>query len=371
MIIFRYLSWQILQVTGAVTLILLFVALTSRFMQYLSDAVAGELASNILLMLIIYRLPDFMLVILPFAMFLGILLAYGRMYADNEMTVLSACGVSRRKLLVMTLICTSLIGFAAAAFSLQLAPWGLSRTEQIKLGQDELTELDLIVPGQFQEFNRGQRVTYAETTVQTEAGRQLNNSFVAVREVDSEGRPGLRVIVSETARPIIDTDSGRRFMLLENGYYYDGIPGQANYQITRFREQALLLPEQSTIAPVVKEKALPTSELWGSNEAASIAELQWRISVILLIPVLTVIAVPLSRVDPRQGAFSKLVPAAVIYALYYILLQMAMAWVEEGVLPAMIGLWWVHLLFLAGGLYLMTGRRIPRLSLRRAAHAGA
>src|SRR5690606_23650629 len=102
--------------------------LTSRFMQYLSDAVAGELASDILLLLILYRLPDFMLVILPFALFLGILLAYGRMYADNELTVLAACGFSRRKLLFMTLLCSSFIAVAAALFSLQLAPWGLTKT---------------------------------------------------------------------------------------------------------------------------------------------------------------------------------------------------------------------------------------------------
>ncbi len=369
MIIFRYLSVQIFQVMGAVTLILLFVALTSRFLQYLSDAVAGKLASDILLLLILYRLPDFMLVILPFALFLGILLAYGRMYADNEMTVLSACGFSRRKLLAMTLLCSSVVAVAAGLFSLQLAPWGLQNTEQIKLSQDELTELDLIVAGQFQEFNDGQRTTYSETIQVTANGKQLNNAFVAVRDMNATGRAGLRIIVSETARPVIDDSSGRRFMLLENGFFYDGIPGQANYQITQFDEQALLLPEQTSISPVVQEKALPTRLLWQSDAVASIAELQWRISVILLIPVLTLIAVPLSKVDPRQGRFSKLVPAALIYTLYYILLQVAMGAVEDGSIHPYIGVWWVHLLFLALGVYLMWGGKIRKVSLLGASHA--
>lgn len=366
MIIFRYLSRQILQVTAAVTLILLFVALTSRFLQYLGDAVAGKLASDILFLLILYRLPDFMLVILPFALFLAILLAYGRMYADNEMTVLSACGFSRRKLLLMTLICTSLVAGAAGVFSLKLAPLGLQKTEQLKQSQDELTEIDLIIAGQFQEFNRGQRVTYAETIRETPAGKQLNNTFVAVRD---SGSSGVRIIVSESARPIVDESSRRRFMLLENGYFYDGMPGQAGYRITRFDEQALLLPEQTSIAPVVKEKALPTAELWNTGDAESLAELQWRLSVILLIPVLTVIAVPLSKAEPRQGRFSKLVPAAIIYALYFILLQMAMSWVEDGVLSPIIGLWWVHLLFLGLGLFLMSGRKLQIPDWRRRDHA--
>ena len=78
---------------AAVTLILLVVALTSRFIQYLSQAVAGELASDVLFLLMFYRLPDFLLVILPLALFLGILLAYGRMYADNEMVILISSGL--------------------------------------------------------------------------------------------------------------------------------------------------------------------------------------------------------------------------------------------------------------------------------------
>jgi lipopolysaccharide export system permease protein len=371
MIIFRYLSRQIFQVTAAVTLVLLFVALTSRFLQYLGDAVAGKLTSEILLLLIIYRLPDFMLVILPFALFLAILLAYGRMYAENEMTVLSACGFSRRKLLLMTLVCSTAIAGVAGVFSLQLGPWGLQKTEQLKQSQDELTELDLIVAGQFQEFSRGQRITYAESIFATDAGRQLNNTFVALRGTNAAGSVNLRIIVSENARPVIEESSGRRFMLLENGYFYDGSPGQADYQITRFQEQSLLLPEQANIAPVVKEKALPSSELWRSDETGAIAEWQWRISVILLIPILTVIAVPMSKVDPRQGRFGKLIPAAIIYAVYYILLQLAMTWVEDGLIPPFIGLWWVHLLFLSGGIWLMSGAKIykPNLARKRHAHA--
>ena len=99
MIIFRYLSLQILQVTVAVSLILLLVGLISRFIQYLGQAVSGELASDVLLLLMFYRLPDFLLVIVPLAFFFGILLVYGRMHEDNEMVVLLNSGMSQSRLL--------------------------------------------------------------------------------------------------------------------------------------------------------------------------------------------------------------------------------------------------------------------------------
>ncbi|MEX1197482.1 MAG: LPS export ABC transporter permease LptF [Pseudohongiellaceae bacterium] len=354
MILFRYLSTQILQVMTAVTLILLVVSFTSRFLQYLADAVAGQMTTDILLLLMLSRLPEFLLVIIPLAFFLGVLLSYGRMYADNEMTVLSACGYSQRRLLGVTMSCSALVAALVAILSLYLSPYGLQSTGRLQQMQQELTELDLIVPGQFQAFNRGRRTTYAESISETDIGRQLNNSFVALRETPgSAGQPGLRVMVSETARPELDEESGRRYMVLENGYYYEGLPGEADFQITEFEEQGILLPEQVSFTPILEEQAMPTTRLWGATEPPQRAELQWRLSVILMIPVLALMSVPLSRVGPRQGRFSKLVPATLLYAGYFLLLELVRERVATGEMAAWPGMWGVHLVFLLLALMLL------------------
>ena len=135
MIVFRYLSRQLLQAMAAVTLVLLVVALTGRFIQYLGQAVAGELATDALFLLIIFRLPDFLLVIVPLAFFLSILLVYGRMYAENEMVVLIASGFSERKLVRMSLGFAALVMFLVGSLSLVLAPWGVRKTEELLQAQ--------------------------------------------------------------------------------------------------------------------------------------------------------------------------------------------------------------------------------------------
>jgi lipopolysaccharide export system permease protein len=366
-ILFWYFTRQVFQVTLAVSLILLVVSFTSRFLQYLADAVAGQMTTDILLMLMLYRLPDFLLIIVPFAFFLAVLLAYGRMYAENEMVVLHACGFSRGKLLAMTMSFALLLTLLLAYTSLYVAPAGLQQTDALRQSQDELTEIDLIVAGQFQEFARGERVTYAESISETSVGRQLNNAFVVIRDPNPpEGESGLRMLVAKTASPVLDASSGRRFMLLEEGHFYDGTPGKADYAVTRFEQQGILLPDQTMIAPVLEERAMPTSQLFGSDQPGLRAELQWRISVIFLIPVLTLIAVPLSRVDPRQGRFARLVPAAMLYGLYFMLLQVSRDALEDGSLPAFVGLWWVHVIFVGVAIWLlMRGRaRRPTVTLK-------
>ena len=51
-----------------------------------------------------------------------------------------------------------------------------------------------------------------------------------------------------------------------------------------------------------------------------------------------------------MGRYNKLFPAAAIYAIYFVLLQFSRDLVAEGNLSAVIGLWWVHLLFIGVGL---------------------
>jgi lipopolysaccharide export system permease protein len=334
---------------AAVTLILLVVGLINRFIQYLGQAVAGEMASDILLLLIFYRLPDFLMVILPLALFLAILLVYGRMYAENEMTVLIASGLSKRRLLFLTMAASGVVVLLVALLSLQLAPWGIRNTEQLKQSQDELTELDLIVAGQFQAFDDGNRVTYAERIAADPEGRLLENVFVVTNQNSDEEQSGIRITIAQSARPEVIEDSDARFMRLENVLQYQGTPGTLEFSIGQFDVQSVLLPEPNGIEEIELEKALSTRDLLGSNSPEIQAELQWRLSAILIIPIITLIAIPLSKVQPRQGRYSKLVPAALLYSVYFILLQVSRDQLADGAITPLIGLWWVHVLFLVIG----------------------
>jgi lipopolysaccharide export system permease protein len=234
-----------------------------------------------------------------------------------------------------------------AVLSLGLAPWGVRNTELLKQSQAQLTEIDLIVAGQFQSFSDGQRVTYSERISRREdSRRQLDNVFVAMRG-DSSTDQSLRITIAESARPEFDAATGARFMRLENVRQYDGTPGSAEFTVAQFDVQSILLPEATEFEVILEEEMLPTLALFGASDPAQQAELQWRLSMLLLIPIITLIAVPLSKVSPRQGRYGKLIPAAVLYASYFVLLQATKDMVAEGNINATIGMWWVHGIFIA------------------------
>jgi len=346
MIIFRYLTRQVLQASLALSLILLVVAVLGRLLNYLARASQGELDPSVLLMLMTYRLPDFLQLILPLALLLGILLAYGRMYADSEMTVLVACGLSTRRLLAMTAAST-LLGMAlVASLTLYVTPRALVQTGNLLEAQKNLNEFDVMVPGLFQNISGGLRTTYAERVTPQGMGHVFMHES-----------GGDRMILAESAQPYEDAD-GRRFILFRNGSLTQGLNGEGEYSLTRFEEFGIELPPRNiNFAASVAEKAMSNGELWRAGQPVHLAELQWRFSLILLVPVLMLLAVPLSRVSPREGRFGKLVPAILLYLAYFGLLLLCRDLVADGTLSPWLGPWWVHAVFAVVGFRLCGGWR--------------
>jgi lipopolysaccharide export system permease protein len=62
--------------------------------------------------------------------------------------------------------------------------------------------------------------------------------------------------------------------------------------------------------------------------------------------VLTLIAVPLSKAPPRQGRYNNLALGILVYVIYTNMLGASKAWLEGGSISPLIGLWWVHALFI-------------------------
>jgi len=135
-------------------------------------------------------------------------------------------------------------------------------------------------------------------------------------------------------------------LVLEDGYRYQGLPGSVDFKIHQYEKSAVRL-EDLGVAPLRRTHwSIPSSDLWGSERLADQAELQWRYSMPLATVLLAVLAVMLSRTSPRQGRFAKLFIAILIFVTYYNSLGVAISWVQRGVVPAAIGLWWVHGLLL-------------------------
>ena len=362
MIVLRYLTRELIQGWLAISGVLLLIIVSGRFIKYLQQAATGELKPEFLFAIMGYRLPGFLEIILPLGLFLAILLVYGRMYVDSEMVVLEACGMSRNRLLAYTLVPGIGAMLVVALISLVLTPWGSGNVERILNTQDAMTEFDTLTPGRFQSMD-GSRVTYAENLSSDRS--RMEQVFIADRSQSGEdGR--VTVLLADNGRIYPDPESGKRYLLLHDGYRYDVSPGQPEGRVTRYETYGIQMQDPE-IRPITKENTLPILELMGSDLPRRQAELQWRISLPFLIPVVILMGLPLARVNPRQGRFMKLLPGVLLYLFYLALLMASRGAMEDGNLPPGIGLWGVHGLFGVIAVLMFFG---PQFLIRLRAPAG-
>lgn len=353
MIILRYLNREILLTTAAISFCLFLLFFGHRFTQYLNQAANGELSPGAILVIVAYRIPDIMVLILPISFFLGILIAFGRLYSDNEIVVLSSGGISPLRLLLNTLVSALVMAGIVGSLSLFVTPYTINKVEEIKVQQANRNYFELLNPGRFERASKDDPLIYNFERFSNE-GKVINQVFVADINTDQQGRDQVTLVTAESAQEVTDSPTGNRYIVLNNGHQYIGRPGDLDFQVTHFKNSGRLIEERETDDKVRKYfERLSTKELFNSNHPRIQAELQWRLSMPLWIFILTFIAVPLSYTDPRRGRYAKIFPAFIPTIFYMGLLKVTMSYVQDGRLSPSIGLWWVHGVFFLLGLGLL------------------
>lgn len=337
-ILFRYLAREMLQSMAAVSLILLLVILSGRFVRFLAEAAAGKLDSSVVFTLLSFRLPGYLELILPLGLFIAILLAFGRLYIDSEMTVLAACGVSEGTILRYSLVCGLSVAALVAFFSLYLSPVGARAAEDLLAAQRSRTEFETLKPGRFHRLSNSAGVAYVQEV--DEGGKTLRQVFLAGKD---QGSDTLSVMTAQTGTTVTDEATGKRYLVLGQGIQYRGSPGLADYEEVEFATYQQYVPQPSMDAkPKKPSDMLTTLQLMHATDNESKAALQWRLAMPVLVMIVVGLAVPLARTKPRSGRYVKLIPAILLYVLYLVLANAARGAMESGKSHIPFLLWWVH-----------------------------
>lgn len=359
----RYLLKEVISGWLAVTVVLWLILVSNRLVRYLADAAAGDIPAEVIFKLLGLKMLWYMIHIVPFALALGVVLGLGRLYRDSEMVVMSACGVGTRQIYRPVLGFGLLAAAALAWLVLYVSPGvqGIShRLEEVAARQADMTVLGA---GRFNEIQGGQLTFYAERL--SEDRQSMENLFIAVRDRHDWRKPP-QIVKAESAYRKRDPASGDEFLVLVDGFRYEGTPGEANYRIMQFDEFGVRIDLPGVDVTTTRREAAPTVALLASADPEDIAEVQWRVAMPLSVIALLLLAVPLSRSSPRQGRYGRLVLAILLFVIYYNLLGTAKVWVGNGSVPPVLGLWWVPALpVLLSFLLLGGGRVLCRLGVRR------
>jgi lipopolysaccharide export system permease protein len=179
------------------------------------------------------------------------------------------------------------------------------------------------------------------------------------------------LVVSEGGQHRIEEETGDHIVTLSSGHRFDGDPGSAAFMIGEFDEYRIRIRASGAAqAAISKRSTMPSYALLASHDLSDRAELEHRLAAPLAVLVLTIVAVPLVALSPRQRSSGRLLLAFLAYFSFFNLQRLAENWMATGVTPIWLTSFWYQILILSV-VYLMLlpeslwlRRVIERLSSR-------
>lgn len=352
----RYVLREVAQSWLAVTGVLLVILVSNQLAAVLGQAAERGYPRAVITGLIGLTTVQNLTVLIPVGLLLGIVLALGRLYHESEMAAIRACGVGTTRLLRPIAVLAAVVVGVLAWLALDAAPQAYARAQEIRREALRQAQFGMLEPGKFHTFASGDAVFYAEAA---DPDGTLRRVFVQRRVRDR-----VEVAIADRARHTVEEGGNVHVLVLYDGERYEGTPGQAVMRRVRFAEHGFPVRVADPTTGPSRIEARTTAQLLAAGDPASAAELQWRISLPLMAIVLTVLAVPLSELKPRQGRYGRIGLAILVYFVYSNLVSAARTWVEKGTLDPALGLWWTHAIVLAAALFLLFRQSPPAWATR-------
>ena len=353
MIIDRYLVRQVAMPCLLVAAILSIIFVGYSLSRFLTQADAGLLNTDEVFRLTLLKVLIALEVLLPIALFFGLMLGLGKLHNDSEIVAMQAGGVGEFSILRPILALAIPVAAIIAVLSLYVRPWAFTQTYEMLAVAEASSDIDRIKAGQFYLTRRESSSTFDAAQimggeVEVVSGRERAifiekiSSDQALEKVFIRTRTGseLQVISSRSGllvkSPVSDYDT----LELENARIFKQVDDGPDL-FARIGHFSIRVKTVQPEPPGYKTKSIASAELAASNNPKDQAEYQWRISTSITTLLLALLVVPLSRSKPRQGRYAKLLLAFIIYAAYYNLIGIGRTWVEQ---QAVTSIWWAPII---------------------------
>lgn len=326
----------------SVLTVLVVIIVSRKFIKILAQAIEGNIATETVLSLLGLKIVIAATTFLPAALFMAVLMVLGRMHREQEMAAISSAGGGVFTIYRAVFWLVVPLSFCAAGLSLFASPWAEAQTEKLMHRDEESADVRGISAGRFSEYSSGELIFYTEKVDQS---GKMYNVFVQNKQGNKLG-----MVNAEYGR--MEFLPGGLYLILEQGERVQGIPGQKDFTIEKFKEYAVLV-EKKAIAFVPHLESLPTKLIWKSNEIHQVALMQSRLNAPIGVLLLAFLAVPLAKSSPRGGIYGSVLIAFGIYFAYANLQRVNHSWVISGIVPSWLGYFWVEALLSMVGLVML------------------
>jgi len=342
-IIKKYYNKELVHAILFIILVTVILISSNMFVRYLSQVSAGgNVETRAVVEFIVALLPKYLVSLIPIAVLFSILITYGKNFANNELFVTLSCGMTWMQIIRNTFKPVIVLFVVEAIISIYAMPFVERNYTLIKQTTTKKALTSFITAGEIISFNSSQESIYVNK-------RKDNELYgVFLYQDKREDGPNIIVITAPTGRIIDDKIKKEQYMVLDNGSYYiynkktQEVQKGTFSKLEKFIDTKVDL-ENRTYLEEVPILNVVDRMLAGSNLAMT--EIQWRLTFPIATIIAALLGLSMCRLRPRQNRYAKLIPAIVVFIIYFNLASVSKSMLAKGQIPWWIGIWWTHLLF--------------------------
>lgn len=349
----RYFLRQLVLSALATTTVLLVIFTGGTFARVVQQVANGSFPASVMFQVLALRVVVALPGLLPLALFLGVLVALGKLWRDSEMHVLAAAGMGPGGLMRPVFVLGVPIALLIALISMWLGPLSNRTANQLVAEANRSVIAAGLEAGRFTALPGRGGVIFV--TCMNRKGTRLDQVFLSSSTPAKAGRPGrVRVITARHGKLYAGSQGEGRYLALLDGWQFQIPLGQENWKRMQYRRNDVALSavqpqDADTTDPL---QSLGMADLLATPGRAARAELAWRIAAPCSALALLLLAVPLARQSPREPRYGRMLIAVLAYFLYFLLLSLGRALIERGTVSNGAPMWALHLLVIGLALWL-------------------
>ncbi|MEC7218894.1 MAG: LPS export ABC transporter permease LptF [SAR324 cluster bacterium] len=343
----RSLFLQLIPPFLLATFILTFILSMDTVYKLINLIVSRGVPVGSVLLMLLYRLPQFLSVTLPIAVVITVVVVLVRLSNDLELTAMGASGLSPWQLTVPVATFGLVTTILDLGITLWMQPAGYAAYEEETLRLLRSQTAKTIRPGVLN-YDFPGKVLYVESKSPNE---ELEGIFIS----DTELRPSSMVSLSSKGQLLIREKEQDILLQLKQGTMHFG-NAEGGYRTMDFEEfQYQFRPPQLDGSPNRKVWGVSTMDLIQADEyfgeQTRQRELQLRLTTPMACLAFALAALNIGMVDPRRGRSNAYLQALVLIVIHYILwsfskeltigkepMKAVVLWIP----PILIGLWGVY-----------------------------
>tara|TARA_B100000795_G_scaffold141620_1_gene106042 strand:- start:708 stop:1745 length:1038 start_codon:yes stop_codon:yes gene_type:complete len=303
------------------------------FVKLLDYVVEGRFDIEMVFSLLLLSSTKSLILLLPFAIMIGLLISLSRLYRDSEIYALKASGNYKNtftKIFYLIATPSFLIIFLLNIFA---SPYLITEIQKKKIEAASTSEIGLTNPGKFIQMKDKDWIIFVDA---------VENNLSKRIFIKSSENNKISIETAEEASEFID--KGTRSLVLKNGQRYTGTPGTGNFQVMKYdRHEVKLLNTSPDFSQNYRMKSI-FNLMIDQNKAQSSAEIQWRLFAPISVIILILFAFIFGDVPPRKNKYSNLLLGIIVYFIYSNLAIVSVNQIQKGsILFLFIGTWWVHI----------------------------